>query len=189
MEDIITSLSTYGYIILFFYSFGGGFLALAGAGMLSSIGEMNIYFSILIAVISNFMGDNLLFYLSRYNKKEVYPYLKKHRRKLALSHLLIKKYDSMIIIIKKFIYGAKTLVPIAIGLTKYDFKKFIVINFIASIIWGVVVGGLSFYLGKPLIEFIENIFENKIISITFIIFIILIVTYFFNKSAKNSSKM
>ncbi|MDF1881871.1 DedA family protein, partial [Sulfurimonas sp. MAG313] len=32
MEDMLTNLETYGYVVLFLYSFGGGFLALMGAG-------------------------------------------------------------------------------------------------------------------------------------------------------------
>ncbi|RUM61277.1 MAG: DedA family protein, partial [Sulfurimonas sp.] len=28
MEEMLSNLSTYGYIILFLYSFGGGFIAL-----------------------------------------------------------------------------------------------------------------------------------------------------------------
>jgi len=77
LNDIINSLATYGYLILAFYSFGGGMLALAGAGILSALGKMDIGTSIAIATISNFAGDTFLFYLSQVNKKEVLGYMKK----------------------------------------------------------------------------------------------------------------
>jgi membrane protein DedA with SNARE-associated domain len=79
--------------------------------------------------------------------------LRKHRRKLALSHILMKKYGSWIVLIQKFVYGIKTLVPIAIGLTKYDMKKFIVLNVASSVVWVMVFGLGSFYFGKVLSEF------------------------------------
>ena len=145
MEDILTSLSTYGYIILAFYSFGGGMVALIGAGILSSMGKMDISSAILIATVANFVGDSVLFYLSQSNKKEVMGYMKKHKRKIAYTNLLMRKYGWLAVFLQKYIYGVKTLVPIVMGLTKYDFKKFVMLNFFASIVWGLVVGLISFY--------------------------------------------
>ncbi len=145
MEDILTSLSTYGYIILAFYSFGGGMVALIGAGILSAMGKMDISSAILIATVANFVGDSVLFYLSQVNKKEVMSYMKKHKRKIAYTNLLMRKYGWLAVFLQKYIYGVKTLVPIVMGLTKYDFKKFVTLNFFASIVWGLVVGLISFY--------------------------------------------
>ena len=145
MEHIIHNLATYGYLILAFYSFGGGMLALIGAGILSSMGEMDITTSIIIATISNFIGDTALFYMSQVNKKEVMKYMKKHRRKIAYTNLLMRKYGWFAVFIQKYIYGVKTLVPIVMGLSRYDFKKFIILNFFASILWGLIIGLGSYY--------------------------------------------
>ena len=147
MESMFANLHTWGYLILFLYSLGGGFLALAAAGVLSSAGELNIVLCIVIACISNFIGDSGLFLLSRYNKKEIMPYLRKQRRNLALAQILFRKYGDRIILIKKFIYGVKTLVPIALGLTEYSFYKFSVINLISSVLWAVIVGLASYKAG------------------------------------------
>ena len=73
---MLTNLATYGYLILFFYSLGGGMIALIAAGILSGGGSMNIWLSILIAFGANFLGDSALFYLTRFNKKEILPYLR-----------------------------------------------------------------------------------------------------------------
>lgn len=54
MQDILTNLSTYGYIILFLYSLGGGMVAIIGAGLLSFEGNMNLTLSIIIAAIAKF---------------------------------------------------------------------------------------------------------------------------------------
>lgn len=152
MDDMLNNLSTYGYIVLFLYSLGGGFVALLGAGVLSFMGKMDLSLSITIAMIANFIGDTLLLYMSRYHKREMMEYFKKHRRKLAFSHLLLKKRGAWIIVVKKFIYGLKTLVPLAIGLTKYDFWKFSLYNAIGAFIWAMVVGGGAYLFGGALIE-------------------------------------
>jgi len=41
--------------------------------------------------------------------------MKNHRRKFALSNLLVKRYGDFSVFLQKFIYGVKTLVPIAMG--------------------------------------------------------------------------
>ena len=145
MDDILTSLATYGYVILGYYSFGGGMLGLIGAGILSSMGKMDITTSIVIATVANFIGDTVLFYLAQTNKKEVQKYLTKHKRKIAWTNLLMRRYGWMVVFLQKYVYGVKTLVPIVMGLTKYDFKRFTLLNIPASILWGLVVGLVSYY--------------------------------------------
>ena len=67
-------------------------VAIIAAGILSYAGKMDLTTSIAVAFVANALGDSLLFYMSRYNKDLMMPYLRKHRRKLALSHILMKKH-------------------------------------------------------------------------------------------------
>lgn len=156
MQDMLTNLSTYGYIFLFLYSIGGGMVAIIAAGVLSYMGKMDLSISIIIATIANTLGDTILFYLARYNRQAVMPYVSSHRRKLAYSQILVRKYGDIMIFIKKYIYGVKTLVPLAMGLTKYSFYKFSALNFTASVIWAGTLGCLSFWAG----DFMQNVWEK-----------------------------
>jgi membrane protein DedA with SNARE-associated domain len=90
--------------------------------------------------------------------------LRKHRRKLALAHVMMKKNGSWIILIQKFVYGIKTLIPIAIGLTKYDFKKFAILNILSAAVWALVFGLGSYYSGSALIKLAEIIGEKPWIA-------------------------
>ncbi|WP_456402514.1 DedA family protein [Hydrogenimonas sp.] len=160
MHEILESLITYGYIILFFYSLGGGFFALAAAGVLSSMGKMDLTTSVAVAFAANFIGDQAILFFTRANRHAVMEYLRKHRRKLAYSHLLMKRYGAWVVFLQKYIYGVKTLVPIAIGLTRYDALKFSILNLFASALWAGVVGGLSYLGGKTALSLLEGAKEN-----------------------------
>jgi membrane protein DedA with SNARE-associated domain len=175
MEEL---LREWGYIILFGYSFGGGFLALAVAGVFSFSGELNIYISIAVASSANFIGDQFLFLLARNNKAYAKDMMKKYQRKVAYSHLLMKKYGALVIFIQKYIYGVKTLIPLAMGITKYNQTKFMFFNFIASIVWGVVVGSLAYMMGEQILSIGE---EYKTYGIFVALAIILGLTYIFKK--------
>ena len=135
-------------------------VALIAASVLSYSGQMDLGISIAVAFIANAIGDSALFYLSRYNKAQIVPYLKKHRRKLALSHLLMKKYGDKIIFFQKFIYGIKTLIPIAIGFTKYSAIKFNILNVISSALWSLIVAFASYKAGETLMRASKYISSN-----------------------------
>jgi len=164
MDEMLNNLSTYGYVVLFLYSLGGGLVAIIGAGVLSFMGKMDLTTSIAIAFVANVIGDTLMFYMARYHKRDMMEYLKKHKRKLAFSHLLLKRRGGMIIIIKKFIYGLKTLIPLAVGLTKYDFWKFSFYNVIGALIWAIVVGGGSYLFGGAIIEYFKLVADKPYLA-------------------------
>ena len=156
MQETIDLIAKYGYAILFLYSLGGGFVALIGASVLSFAGKMDLSLSILVACVANFLGDWLLFYLARYQKAMMQPYLASHRRKLALVHLLMRKYGSLI-------------VPLAIALTPYSLLKFNLYNAIGAVIWSVSLGIAGYFSGGILIKGFEMIGEYPALAPAFII--------------------
>ncbi|MDR0407511.1 MAG: VTT domain-containing protein [Campylobacteraceae bacterium] len=188
MEEVLTSLATYGYIVLFLYSFGGGMVAIIAAGVLSYKGIMNLEASIAIAAIANFTGDVMLSSIGRYNRETIMPYIKKHRRKLALSHILMKKYGDKIIIIKKFIYGLKTLIPIAVGLTKYSLLKFNILNFIAALIWALSLGYGSYYMGGYFTKIFYTLEDKPYIAPIILLFLIFLIWLYFQKATKKQNQ-
>jgi len=155
-----SSLETWGYLAVAFFSFGGSFFIVAAAGVFSYMGHMDLATALAVAAVANFMGDNFLFYLGKYQKKEIQPYFAKHKRKLALATLIMRKYGVFAIFIQKFIYGVKTLVPISMALAKYDFKKFVFFNIFASIIFVMVIGLSAYFASESIIAFFSVIQER-----------------------------
>lgn len=187
MEDIINSLTTYGYIILFAYSFGGGMVAIIAAGVLSYAGKMDITTSIIIAAFANTLGSSFLFYMGRYNKQALMPYIKSHRRKLALSHLLMKKYGDKIIFIQKFVYGLKTLVPMTIGVTKYPQMKFLILNAISASVWALFLGIGSYMAGELLMRIAAYFSENTFLAPLILLTILALIWLYFQKATQKKS--
>lgn len=178
MEQFIQD---WGYIALFLYSFGGGFVGLIFAGVLSYAGDLNIYISILVAGVSNFLGDQFLFFLARKNKNYAKDMMKKYGRKIALTHIMMRKYGSFVVIIQKYIYGVKTLVPLAMGLTKYSSIKFSILNAFATILWAIIVGYLSFTAGEYILSLGDDF---KYVGLAIVLVIILFISYLFKKIEK-----
>lgn len=184
--EFIENYAIWGYGILFLYSFGGGMIALLAASVLAGVGKLDLSLCIIIAAVANFLGDELLFYLAKFNKNAVLPYFKKHRRKLALAQILFKSYGGKIILAKKFIYGLKTLIPLAIALSKYNAKKFLFLNAICAIIWAVSLGLLGFFAGDFIQQISEKYGQNTSFLIIFLVAILFALWLYFEKQTKRT---
>ena len=175
MESIIHD---WGYLALAMYSFGGGMLGLAVAAVFAFTGELNIYYVIAIAFISNFVGDQFLFIVARNNKEQAQEMMKKHEKKIQIAHNMMDKYGWLTIIFQKYIYGIKTLIPLIIGITKYDKTKFMIFNLLGAAIWSLIVGLAAYYMGQI---FLDSLEEYKNYGIAILVIIIVIITYKLNK--------
>lgn len=149
--QLIEWMKEYGYIILFIWSMLEGESGLIMAGLFSHTGDMNLFIAIFVAGLGGFAGDQVYFYIGRFNKKYVHRKLKGQRRKLALAHLLLKKYGWPIIFLQRYMYGLRTVIPISIGLTRYDAKMFAFINLLSAWCWGAVTILPAWYFGDEIL--------------------------------------
>jgi len=156
MEEILVSLiKEYGYPILFIWSIAEGEFGLVMAGLLSHTGDMNLFLSIFVGALGGFVGDQIYFYIGRYNRKYTLDFFRDHRRKVALAHLLLRKYGWPIIFIQRYLYGLRTIIPMAIGTTKYDNKQFAIINFASAIVWASITILLAWFFGEVILNLLK----------------------------------
>lgn len=185
MEDFfIELLKEYGYVILFLWSILEGETGLFMAGILSHTGDMNVYLSIFIAGLGGFVGDQIYFYIGRYNKGYITQKLKSQRRKFAIAHLLLKKYGWPIIFIQRYMYGLRTVIPISIGLTRYDAKKFAFINLISAWAWASITIVPAWYFGEEILKVIKIAKEHWYFAIPIALLLASSVIYFFRTTER-----
>ncbi|MGB6329814.1 MAG: DedA family protein [Halarcobacter sp.] len=181
-------LKTYGYIILFAWSILEGEAGLIMAGLLSHTGNMNLYIAIFIAGLGGFTGDQIYFYIGRFNKSYVHKNFKGQRRKFALAHLLLVKYGWPIIFAQRYMYGMRTIIPISIGLTRYNAKMFAIINLISAWCWAAITIVPAWYFGEEILVVLTWIKEHWYYAAPFALTILGSVIYYFYKVTKKKEK-
>lgn len=154
-NKLIYLLKTYGYIILFVWTIMEGETGLVMAGVMAKTGDMNLYLAILVATLGGFAGDQIYFYLGRFNKKFIHKELESHRRKFALANLLLKKYGWPVIFFQRYLYGLRTIIPMSIGLTRYSAKKFAFINFLSALVWASITITLAYIFGEEILKIVN----------------------------------
>ena len=151
-NKFIYLMKEYGYIILFAWSILEGEMGLIMGGLLCHTGDMWLPLAIFIAGLGGFAGDQIYFYIGRYNKEHVHKMFAGQRRKFALAHLLLKKYGWPIIFVQRYMYGMRTIIPISIGLTRYDAKLFAFINLISAWCWAAITIVPAWYFGEEILK-------------------------------------
>ncbi|PAF41354.1 DedA family protein [Helicobacter sp. 11S03491-1] len=191
-EHIISLWDTYvadwGYLILFFWSILEGELGLIFAGIAAHTGHMNVFLAIFVAGLGGFVGDQIYFYIGRFNKGYIQKHLKKQRRKLALAHLLLQKHGWPIIFIQRYMYGMRTIIPISIGLTRYSALKFALINLISAWVWAGVTILLAWFLGEEILHILSWLKHHPYIFVILAIAFLGFVVWYFNSHTKKIDK-
>jgi membrane protein DedA with SNARE-associated domain len=155
MEELFLGwLKEYGYVILFLWSILEGETGLIMAGVMSHTGDMQYFMSVFIAGLGGFAGDQLYFYIGRFNKGLIQRKLHKQRRKFAIAHLLLKKYGWPIIFIQRYLYGLRTVIPMSIGITKYSAKRFALINLLSAWVWAAITITPAYIFGEEILQFV-----------------------------------
>lgn len=180
-EKLVNLLKEYGYVILFFWSIFEGETGLVMAGVLSHTGDMNLWLSIVVAGLGGFAGDQIYFYIGRFNKHYIHKLMKKQRRKFALAHLLLKKYGWPVIFVQRYLYGLRTIIPMAIGLTRYSAKKFALINFISAFIWAAITIIPSYIFGEEILNIVNWAKNHWYYALPMALAIVASISYYFHK--------
>lgn len=191
MEEIFLHLiKEYGYIILYFWSIVEGESGIIVTTIISHLGETNLHILGIVAIstLGGFSGDQMYFLIARYNKKRVHKKLHKQRRKFALAHLLLRKYGWYIIFVQRFLFGLRIVMPMALGLTSYSYKRYALINFISSLIWSITFTTLAWHFKDQILSVFNTMKENWYITIAIIVLIVTIIVYYFSHKTKKRKK-
>lgn len=186
MEELLIGwLREYGYIVLFFWSILEGEMGLIMAGIFSHMGDMSLPISIAVGGFGGFIGDQIYFYIGRFNKRYIHKKLRSQRRKFAIAHLLLKRYGWPIIFVQRYMYGMRTVIPMAIGLTQYSSRQFAFINFISAIFWASITIIPAYYYGAEILEILKWIKGHWYIAIPIILIAINLIVINLNRLEKN----
>ena len=180
-EFFIELLKEYGYIILFVWCIMEGEMALIMAGILAHTTHMHIALAIFVAGLGGFVGDQIYFYLGRYNKKYIAKRLHTQRRKFAVAHIMLKKYGWPIIFLQRYMYGFRVIIPLCIGLTGYDAKKYAFINLISAWCWAAITTIPAWILGEQILVLLQEAKEHWYVAIPVVAIFMGLLIYAFKR--------
>ena len=181
----IAWLKAYGYLILFFWSIVEGEMGLVMAGIMTHTGNMNYVIAIFVAGLGGFTGDQCFFYLGRFNKRFMQSKLHKQRHKLDIAYLMLRKYGWPIILIQRYLYGLRSIIPIAIGTSNYSAKKFALINLISAWLWATLIITPAYFFGEEILTLLNYAKQHWYYALPIVGSFILAIRAYFNSVERN----
>lgn len=162
--DLTSLLRSYGYLTVFLGTALEGETILILAGFASHRGYLELFWVILFAFLGSLSGDQTFFFIGRRKGR---TFLKRHplwNARIVRAEELIDRYQMPVILGFRFLYGLRTAVPFAIGLSQISFRKFFLLNAAGALLWAAVVGTAGYLFGNALEIFVGDLkrYEFKI---------------------------
>ena len=135
------------YALVFTGCFFEGETCLTTSAFAAHRGYLEIFGVMFVALIATLSWDWLWFFVGR-NKGililSTRPKLKEKARKIDV---LLLKYPIPVLIGYRFLYGFRTAIPLAIGMSSVKIKKFLFFSFVNTVIWDILFSSLGYFFG------------------------------------------
>ncbi len=141
-------------------------------------GHLNLWIVIAIGLTGTYCSDMFYFFLGRRKGKEWLNKKPRFKDKYAFIDHKLDKYPILIFLVYRFMYGFRTIAPLAIGASNTKTSKFLILSAISTLIWGATYGAVGYIFGEVLkskfshIEHIEKYVIGALLLLGVAIFVI-----------------
>ncbi len=150
-------LENFGYIALFLGTFFEGETILVLAGFLAFRGYLNVQLVVLTAFLGSYAGDQLWFYLGRRHGRAI---LQRRPRWQVLGDRALtyfRRHPDLWVLGFRFVYGLRTVMPVAIGLSGYSPGRYLLLNALGALVWATVLTVAAYHFGAALEGLLGNL--------------------------------
>lgn len=125
-----------------------GEAVVVAGGLLAHQGLIPLAGAMAAAALGSFAADQAWFAFGRRFRE--HRWVAKARAKPAFARALatLERYPIGFIFAFRFIYGLRTVSPIAIGTTRVPARTFLGVNAVAAVIWGVTFSAVGYLFGN-----------------------------------------
>ena len=126
-------------------------MVLAG-GLFAHEGMLSLPGAMIAAASGSFVADQAFFAAGRRFRN--HRWVQRAQAKPAFAKALdtLERHPIGFIFVFRFLYGLRTVSPIAIGTTQVPARTFLWINAVAAAVWGVLFTGLGYVFGTGIAE-------------------------------------
>ncbi len=145
-------IARYGVLAIFVGAGLEGETVVVTGGVLAHHGLFPLGAATAAAIAGSFVADQTFFLLGR--RFRDHPWVRRLAGKPAFTKALaaFERHPNGFIFVFRFLYGLRTVSPIAIGTTQLAARKFLLVNAAAAIVWGAVFTGIGYVFGRGLQE-------------------------------------
>jgi len=155
--DLSSLIAHYGLITVFAGSLIEGETVLLLAGYAAHQGYLDFAAVVAVATLGAVIGDQVWFVLGRRQGNHLIarrPWLGDETRR-ALR--LIERHSVRILLAMRFIWGLRIALPVAVGMSRVPWQRFVMLNLLSALLWAPLVAGVGYVFGALLARHIDGL--------------------------------
>lgn len=152
-----------------------GETVVVAGGLIAHRGMLPIEGVAVAAMVGSFVADQLFFALGRYFRGTAR--VRKISAKPAFARALetLERYPTGFILAFRFLYGLRTISPIAIGTTRVHTRKFVLLNAISAVAWGAMFAGIGYLFGNEFERFFGKLKPSRLLIVAGVVLVVGVV--------------
>jgi membrane protein DedA with SNARE-associated domain len=158
-------LAKYGLIVLFFGAGLEGEFAVVTGGILARHGSFSLGAAMIVATLGSFFIDQCWYFLGRNARNSRFVKRVSAKPLFARALDLLERRPVPFILGFRFVYGMRTVGPVAIGVAGVPIRKFLPLNIIAAMIWAPFFTWLGHKAGKAILPQLHRIGQYGLIAL------------------------
>ena len=161
-------IARYGLLAIFLGAGVEGEAVVVTGGVFAQRGLVPLVGAMIAATIGSTIVDQLWFWAGRRFRNHLWVQRITQKPAFARAHGWLERYPTAFILSFRFIYGMRTISPIAIGLSQIPARRFVPLNMLAAAIWAPTFTLIGFWLGHaaaPLIDRIARVGLDVVVAL------------------------
>ena len=157
MPPLDILIARYGLVAVFLGAGIEGETTVIGAGLLAHEGLLDPYAAAAAASAGSMVADQIFFLIGRLFRH--HPRVEKVLQRPAVERVMhwLERYPTAFIFGFRFLYGLRTISPMAIGTASVPAARFLIVNLAAAIVWGCLFTGLGYAFGSAIQRLLGDI--------------------------------
>ncbi len=156
LPEMQHQIGAYGYYAVLVGAIVEGETILMLAAMAAASGLLDLRLVILCSTVSATTGDNLYFWLGRLQGKVLLRWFPALTPRLERFNALLTRWHTPLIVLLRFLYGLRTVGPMAVGMSNMSALGFLLIDAFSALLWSCTFSALGYLLGQQLLPLLSQ---------------------------------
>jgi membrane protein DedA with SNARE-associated domain len=154
-------ISRFGYPALVLGLLLEGETVLVLAAFMAHRGYLDLSLVILIGCIVSFASDQFFFWMGRIKGSQFLEKRPKWKPGAEKAKSMLGRNSILLSLSIRFMYGLRTVLPFVMGMSRFDPRKFALLDFISAFVWALAFGLAGKLIGNVMAALFEDVREHE----------------------------
>ena len=155
--DLPALLHHYGYLLIFLGTFAEGETLLLLGGYFAHSGYLDLGGVIVTAFVAAVCGDQLFFHLGRRHAARLFERFPRLHDKVRTAVHRAERHQNLVVLGMRFLWGLRIALPVAMGMSRMNGRKFFLLNLVSAAIWSTLFGLLGYGTSKLFTQLVDDL--------------------------------